>query len=283
MLDMGFIQPSPPDRRQLLRDRQTVLFSATMPTEIAGLAAPAPERPGPRRGRAAGDDRRHRAAGRADRDRPTSARCSRARRRPRRRPTIVFTRTKHGANRVAEHLVGRRRPPMRSTATRRRTRGSARSRVPQRPGAGSSSPPTWRPAASTSTASPTSSTTTCPTSRNYVHRIGRTGRTGADGHGDHALRARRDEEAARGGEDHASKKTLLPGGGDGDLPPAGKAFPRRIGQAAQAGGQARRSRAVRTPRPGPAPAPDQQGGMTQGRGCPGGRPGPILAAARSGP
>ena len=40
------------------------------------------------------------------------------------------------------------------------------------------SPPTWPRAASTSTASPTSSTTTCRDAEDYVHRIGRTGRAG---------------------------------------------------------------------------------------------------------
>jgi ATP-dependent RNA helicase RhlE len=40
---------------------------------------------------------------------------------------VVFTRTKHGANRVAEHLEkGRHPPPRPSTATRARTPASAR-------------------------------------------------------------------------------------------------------------------------------------------------------------
>jgi ATP-dependent RNA helicase RhlE len=105
MLDMGFIQPIRRILSALPRNRQTLLFSATMPTEIAKLAAAILREPT-----------------RIDVD-PVSSTVDRIRqfvlfvqkgdkpallREVLRDPTatrvLVFTRTKHGANRVAQQL-----------------------------------------------------------------------------------------------------------------------------------------------------------------------------------
>jgi ATP-dependent RNA helicase RhlE len=91
---------------------------------------------------------------------------------------LVFTRTKHGAGRLAQQLErdGIARRP--STATRPSRSASARwttsSAVAQ--ASTSWSRPTSRRAGSTSTPCPTSSTTSCRRAEDYVHRIGRTGR-----------------------------------------------------------------------------------------------------------
>ena len=81
------------------------------------------------------------------------------------RRALVFTRTKHGANRVTKQLAGgahlARRP---STATRARTRASGRWTPSRTAAAGCWWPRTSPRAASTSRASPTSSTSICPTS-----------------------------------------------------------------------------------------------------------------------
>jgi ATP-dependent RNA helicase RhlE len=75
--------------------------------------------------------------------------------------------------------ASRRRP---STPTARRTSASGHSRRSRRVMCRSSWPPTSPPAASTSTASPTSSTSTRPNvAEDYIHRIGRTGRAEATG------------------------------------------------------------------------------------------------------
>ena len=105
MLDMGFIHDVRKIVATLPRARQTLFFSATMPREIADLAAkllndpvrvavtpPATtvERIEQQVIYAAGPDKRHMLVG-------LLADSAMAR-------VIVFTRTKHGANKVAEHL-----------------------------------------------------------------------------------------------------------------------------------------------------------------------------------
>ena len=98
-------------------------------------------------------------------------------------PTIVFCRTKHGADRLAQQLEQRRRARRRHP--RRPLAGPARAGprlVPPRPGPRRSSPPTSPPAASTSTTSPCVVHFDPPADdKDYVHRSGRTGRAGADG------------------------------------------------------------------------------------------------------
>ena len=76
----------------------------------------------------------------------------------------------------------RRRAPTRSTATSRRAPASARWTRSSAAACACWSRPTSRRAASTSTASRTSSTSSCPNEpESYVHRIGRTARAGASG------------------------------------------------------------------------------------------------------
>ena len=107
MLDMGFIHDDPPHHRRRCRGSgRTLLFSATMPPAIAKLAEAHPARPGRGGGGAGRDDRREgRPVGAAS----SSARNKRALLDEVLRDTamtrvLVFTRTKHGANRVAEQL-----------------------------------------------------------------------------------------------------------------------------------------------------------------------------------
>ena len=167
MLDMGFIHDVRRIVKTLPAKRQTLLFSATMPPEIAKLAdkiltEPVRVEVTPvsttaerieqhvyvrREGGQAS------AAGRspeAPRDRPRAGlHPHQARRRPGRRAA----RPDRGSG------------PRRSTATSPRTPASGRWRTSRPARSGCWSRPTSPRAASTSTTSPTSSTTTCPTCR----------------------------------------------------------------------------------------------------------------------
>ena len=134
MLDMGFIH----DVRRVIatlpqQAPDAVLLGDHAAARSQTLAAQHPDRPGAR--------------SRSTRSRRPPSRSSRrcyfvekARQARAARPrccsddaidrALVFTRTKHGANRVAEQLAARRhRGRRRSTATSRRTRASARSRA----------------------------------------------------------------------------------------------------------------------------------------------------------
>jgi ATP-dependent RNA helicase RhlE len=105
LMDMGFIRDVRKIIRLLPRERQSLLFSATMPREVADLAAEILDRPvrvevSPKRVTVdqieqgvlvVGNDRKHAALQKMLFD-PAVTRA------------IVFTRTKHGANRVAKKL-----------------------------------------------------------------------------------------------------------------------------------------------------------------------------------
>jgi ATP-dependent RNA helicase RhlE len=107
LLDMGFIRDVKKIIRLLPRERQSLLFSATMPREVADLAAEILRRPvrvdvSPREVTVelieqgvllVGNDRKQAALQKMLFD-PGVSRA------------IVFTRTKHGANRVAKKLEG---------------------------------------------------------------------------------------------------------------------------------------------------------------------------------
>ena len=170
-------------------DRQTVLFSATMPPRIDGDRRRAPARPGARsrsarerrragRGAARAPERLHRR--RARTSPPRSAACSTSRRR---RPRIVFCRTRDEVDQLTETLNGRgyraealhggmtqeQRDRVDGPAARRHRRPAGRHRR-------------RRPRPRHRRSSPTSSTTTCPSAPEaYVHRIGRVGRAGREG------------------------------------------------------------------------------------------------------
>ena len=106
MLDMGFILPVRRIVRASPAARQTLVFSATMPSDIRKLAAELLRRPGRGRGDAGGVHRRaDRAAGHPGRY-PQQAGTARASCWPTESITraLVFTRTKRGADRVTRHL-----------------------------------------------------------------------------------------------------------------------------------------------------------------------------------
>jgi ATP-dependent RNA helicase RhlE len=105
MLDMGFIQPIRKIVAQVPKSRQTVLFSATMPESIQGLADSVLHRPvrvevTPVSSTAEKIEQRVLFVERADK-RPLLADLLAD---PAIGRALVFTRTKHGANRVAELL-----------------------------------------------------------------------------------------------------------------------------------------------------------------------------------
>ena len=151
------VHPRRPEdhRARCPRKRQTLLFSATMPREIAEPRRQHPDRSGAGRGRRRSRPRPRRSSSASTSSAASrSARCSStcSRTRPSTR-ALVFTRTKHGANRVAVQLSRARDvAPRRSTATSRRARASARSRTSRRARCACSSRPTSPRAASTSTA-----------------------------------------------------------------------------------------------------------------------------------
>ncbi len=155
MLDMGFINDIRKVVAKLPIKRQTLFFSATMPKDIADLAEAMLKDPA----RVAVT--------------PVASTVERISQRimlvdHSAKPTIlaqilktetvdralVFTRTKHGADKVVKGSSAPASPPPRSTATSRRTTASAR--WPSSAPAKSAPwwPPTSPPAASTSTASP---------------------------------------------------------------------------------------------------------------------------------
>ena len=167
MLDMGFAEDIEAILEATPDDRQTVLFSATMPPRIDRIIRRHLQRPGPHP------------------DRPGQHRVGRRRRSSARAPTwwpgptsrprsarVLDVEAPTLGHRLLPH-PHRGRPGHRDAQRSRLPgRGAARRHEPgaARPGHGPaaqpapptcSSPPTWPPAASTSTSSPTSSTTTC--------------------------------------------------------------------------------------------------------------------------
>ena len=162
MLDLGFIRPIRRIARELPRKRQNLFFSATMPADIRDLAGELLHNPA--------EVAVTPVAKTADRVEQRIIFIEAARKRdmlvelfadPEMSRTLVFTRTKRGADRVApasRKLASRRR---RSTATRARVSASGRSPAFVRGGRGSWSRPTSPRAASTSTTLRMSSISSC--------------------------------------------------------------------------------------------------------------------------
>ena len=166
MLDLGFVHALKRIVKLLPRPRQTLLFSATMPRAIAALAEDYLDNPVKVVVTPAAttveridqgvvfvsSDRKQDLLATMLRD-PAFARV------------LVFSRTKHGADRVVRHLAatGSRRPPF--TATSPSRNASARSPDFARANPACWSPPTSPHAASTSTAYRTSSISSCRTCR----------------------------------------------------------------------------------------------------------------------
>ena len=186
MLDMGFAEDIEAILGNTPENRQTALFSATMPPRIGGMVRRHLRDPvRVELGREASTSadgllvrqtayvvpRGHKPAalGRVlDLEAPTAS--------------VVFCRTRDEVDQLTETLNGR---GYRAEALHGGMDQQQRDRVMGRLRAGASTcswPPTWPPAASTSTSSRTWSTTTCRARRSsYVHRIGRVGRAGREG------------------------------------------------------------------------------------------------------
>jgi ATP-dependent RNA helicase RhlE len=165
MLDMGFL----PDIRRVLRHlpprRQTLFFSATMPAPILELTR---------------EMLRHPATINLERKAAPAVGITQAvypvpqelkaalflalLRRDALQEALVFTRTKHRANRLQAFLVKHGITAERIHGTRSQANARRRSRASRPGGTGCSSPPTSRPAASTSRRSRTWSTSTSPPS-----------------------------------------------------------------------------------------------------------------------
>ena len=170
MLDMGFL----PDVERIVAmmpaERQTMLFSATMPGQIVALARRYMTQPTHIRAADAGDEsatvdaiEQHVWRAHPMDKNEIIARVLQAEGRG---LTMIFM--PHQAPRPADRRRPRRarvRRRRRSTATSARAPASRRCARSATARSTCSSPPTSRPAASTSTASPTSSTTSAPTTR----------------------------------------------------------------------------------------------------------------------
>ena len=160
MADLGFLPAVTRMLDQTPADGQRLLFSATLDGERRRAGPPLPQRPGAARGRLG---RRRRRADGAPRVHVASAR--QGARSPRRSPaapgrTLIFVRTKHGADRLAKQLD---RPGVEAAAIHGELPRAARSgRSTSSPTAAAAcwSPPTSPPAASTSTTSTWSCTST---------------------------------------------------------------------------------------------------------------------------
>jgi ATP-dependent RNA helicase RhlE len=127
MLDMGFLPSVRRVIEQLPRRRQTLFFSATMPPDIARLAEelledPVPVAVSPISSAAENVEHRVYFVDRADKRRLLVELL----RDPALRHTLVFTRTKHAANRVAQHLA---RSGVRATAIHGNKSQGARTRA----------------------------------------------------------------------------------------------------------------------------------------------------------
>jgi ATP-dependent RNA helicase RhlE len=183
LLDMGFIRDVQRIVRQTPRERQSLLFSATMPKEVASLAAEmlsspvridvAPkevtiDRIQQRLIRADGNEKRW-VLEHLLRDDDVSR-------------AIVFTRTKHGANKVAKHLVE-------AGITAEAIHGNKSQSARQRALANFKGGSTWVLVATDIAArgidvqgiSHVINYELPHEPESYVHRIGRTGRAGAGG------------------------------------------------------------------------------------------------------
>jgi ATP-dependent RNA helicase RhlE len=165
MLDMGFVHDVKKVLARLPAKRQNLLFSATFSKDITDLA-----------GKLLHNPERIEVT-------PPNTTVERIEQRVFRLPAshkrallahlitagaweqvLVFTRTKHGANRLAEYLDKHGLPPSRSTATRARTPAPKPWPTSRPVKCASWSPPTSPPAAWTSTSCHTWSTSSCRTS-----------------------------------------------------------------------------------------------------------------------
>ena len=154
--------PRPRRRRQ----RQTALFSATVPDWVTTTARKHLHRPGHRRGRPRARARRRRSSTSSTTSGPSEQARRAARRCSTRRgdgPMLVFGRTKHGVKKLAEQLAAAGLPGRGAAGQPEPERARAgHGRLPLRRACRSCSRPTSPRAASTSPASTRSSTTSCP-------------------------------------------------------------------------------------------------------------------------
>jgi len=164
MLDMGFINDVRKIAKATHRDRQTALFSATMPDEIEQLARGIMKNPelvavAPQ-GTTAAEIKQGVVMARTKQKRQVLSNMLAD---PAMSSVIVFSRTKHGADRVVRDLERDGFNAPSSTATSRRTPAKRRLAASATVRCAFSSPPTLRRAASTFPASAMSSTSTSPT------------------------------------------------------------------------------------------------------------------------
>ncbi len=180
MLDMGFIRDINRIMKLVPEKRQSLLFSATMPQNIASLAAKILKDP---------------SAFEVTPEVVTVEKIDQSfflvpqkakkhwliKNLPGFDKTVIFTRTKHGANRLSEDLDKAGSPRSRSTATRARARARRRSASSMPASSRCWWPPTsWR-AASSRRHHPCRELRPPEEPESYVHRIGRTARAGKSG------------------------------------------------------------------------------------------------------
>ena len=149
MLDMGFAPQLNRIVAEVPRFRQTLLFSATMPPEVEALARKYLRKPivvQVGRRSAAANTVTH-AVYPVPRDRKTEL-LAELLKKEELDSVLIFTRTKHGADRVVRHLGGKGIARRRCTRTDRRASARARSRISRAERCGCSSQPTSRSAAS---------------------------------------------------------------------------------------------------------------------------------------
>ncbi len=168
MLDLGFL----PDVERLIAKtpelRQTMLFSATMRGEVVTLARTHMRHPVNIRAESSTENATVPATAQfvyLVHDLDKTEIIARIMQAENRGLSLIFTRTKRQAQRIAEELIDRGSPLLRCTATWRRLHVSGRSSGSVTARSRFSSQPTSLPAVSTSSASPTSSTSAAPRTR----------------------------------------------------------------------------------------------------------------------
>ncbi len=211
----------------------------------------------------------------------------RSRRRSPARParTLIFVRTKHGADRLARQLdPGRGRPPAIHGDLNQNQRAAGPGLVRRRATRGCWSPPTWPPAASTST----TSTWSCTSTRRTTTRTTCTGPAARPGRGDRARPhpgrgrpgARADADARRGRRRRAAaprRRGPPPGPRDRHVRHAGTARPAE-GPGRLAGGRGPRWREAAAAAAGRRP---DRAGQRPIAGAPPQRPAPRSAPWRA--